>query len=91
MAAIDPKDFVFEYAEAVWVVQEEVVGEDLGSLEAVVVARFDVVKVGVGEVEPFFGEIDAETVRPVDFGADYDGAVGTVEGGALDSRPSAPV
>lgn len=58
---------------------------------AVVVAEVDVVDFGVGKVDAFVGQVERQSVGPVDFAGDDRRAVGAVHVDALDARVVAPV
>lgn len=91
MSAIDPIDIVLEDAQTMRMMQEEVIAEDLRSATAFVVARLDVVEMGVGEIEAFADQVDGETVWPVDFRGYDSCAVATIQVGSLDSWVFTPV
>lgn len=91
MSAIDPIDIVLEDAQTMRMMQEEVISEDLRSSTAFVVARLDVVEMGVGEIEAFADQVDGETVWPVDFSGYDSCAVATVQVCSLDSWVFSPI
>ena len=69
----------------------KIVGHYLCPLLAEVVARFDVVQVSVGKIQPLSAQVDGEAVRPKELRGYYGLTIGAVHVGSFDPRLSAPI
>ena len=64
---------------------------DLVPSGSVVVAEVDVVDFGVGEVDPLIGQIERQSVGPVDLTGEDRSPIGAVHVDSLDARMVAPI
>ena len=71
--------------------QVVVVGNHLLPAGAVVVTEINEVQFGVGEVNPLGGNVQGQTIGPVDLGADDNLSVGAVHTNPLNPRVLPPV
>ena len=88
---VSPEDEVLKNCQRVRMEQVVIVGDDLLAARAVVVAEVDEVQLRVGEVDALVGDVEGETVGPVDLGADDRLTVCSVHANSLQTWELAPV
>ena len=66
-------------------------GQNLTTTSTVVIAEVNVIQLGVSKVHTFIRYIQSQTIRPVDFGCNNGGPVGTVESHPLNPWIFTPV
>ena len=88
---VGPEDDIFKDCQRMRMEQVVVVGDHLLATGAVVVAKVDEVQFGIGKVDSLVGDVESETVGPVDLGADDDGPVCAVHTDSLQTRELSPV
>ena len=88
---VSPEDEVLKNCQRVRMEQVVIVGDDLLAARAVVVAEVDEVQLRVGEVDALVGDVEGETVGPVDLGADDRLTVCSVHANSLQTWELTPV
>ena len=88
---VSPEDEVLKNCQRVRMEQVVIVGDDLLAARAVVVAEVDEVQLGVGKVDALVGDVEGETVGPLDLGADDRLTVCSVHANSLQTWELAPV
>ena len=91
MTPIHPEDAVLKEDETVRMMQQQIVAEYLRARIAIVIARLDVVQVGVREIHTLPHQVERQSVGPVEFWGHNGRAIGAVHVGAFDARHFAPV
>ena len=91
MTPIHPEDAVLKEDETMRMMQQQIVAEYLRARVTIVIARLDVVQVGVSEIHTLPHQVERQSVRPVEFSGHDGRAICAVHVGAFDSRHFAPV
>jgi len=88
---VRPVNSVFEDGERMRMEQIVATSDNLLSARSVVVTEIDEVQFRVGEVNSLVGDVQSETVRPVDLRVDDDASVVSVHSDSFNARVFAPV